>query len=348
MTLENEATDDEIAHAAQVLAQGGLAAFPTETVYGLGADAESALAVGRIYAAKGRPSNHPVIVHVAPGADLSYWARDLPPQAHALMQAFWPGPLTLIVKRASHIDSTVSGGQDSVGLRCPSHPVAQRLLRAFAALKPNGHGGVAAPSANRFGHVSPTRAEHVRGEFPDEVAAGMPVLQGGPAEVGIESTIVDVSRIDQGIGAVLLRPGHVSAADIARVLGVWPALPDAAAPRASGTLKAHYAPRTPLQLVSREQLDLLAVGLGLPEEGRIVAVAYTPRPLEIDKRMFWQPVSADPGQYAHALYSVLRELDSQGYGKILVEAPPRTSEWDAVNDRIGRAAAAFDDDALPE
>ncbi|AOB30114.1 translation factor Sua5 [Bordetella sp. H567] len=340
--FEDEATDAQIAHAARVLAQGQLVAFPTETVYGLGADAENPLAVGRIYAAKGRPSNHPVIVHVAPEADLSYWAADIPAQARALIDAFWPGPLTLILKRAPHIDPAVSGGQDSVGVRCPSHPVAQRLLRAFAALKLNGQGGVAGPSANRFGHVSPTRAEHVRAEFPDEVAQGMPVLQGGAAAVGIESTIVDLSRVDRGLGPVLLRPGHISAADIARVLGVSPALPDAAAPRASGTLRAHYAPRTPLALATREQLEAAAVGIGLPEDGRTVAVAYTPRPLELDPRLVWQPVAADPALYAQALYALLRELDGMGYRRILVEAPPRTPEWAAVNDRIGRAAAAFE------
>jgi L-threonylcarbamoyladenylate synthase len=340
--IEAEATDAQIEHAARVLAQGQLVAFPTETVYGLGADAENPLAVGRIYAAKGRPSNHPVIVHVAPGADLSYWVADVPAQAQALIQAFWPGPLTLILKRAPRIDPAVSGGQDSVGIRCPSHPVAQRLLRAFAALNPAGHGGVAAPSANRFGHVSPTRAEHVLAEFPDEVAQGMPVLQGGAAEVGIESTIVDLSRLDQGVGPVLLRPGHISGADIERVLGIAPALPDASAPRASGTLRAHYAPRTPLALVTREQLEAAAVGMGLAEEGRTVAVAYTPRPLQIDPRLVWQPVAAEPAQYAHALYALLHELDGMGYRRILLEAPPRTPEWAAVNDRIGRAAAAFE------
>jgi L-threonylcarbamoyladenylate synthase len=340
--FEAEATDAQIEHAARVLARGQLVAFPTETVYGLGADAENPLAVGRIYAAKGRPSSHPVIVHVAPGADLSYWAADIPDQARMLIDAFWPGPLTLILKRAAGIDPAVSGGQDSVGVRCPSHPVAQRLLHAFAMLNPNGHGGVAGPSANRFGHVSPTRAEHVRAEFPDEVAGGMPVLQGGAAAVGIESTIVDLSRVDQGLGPVLLRPGHISPADIARVLGVAPALPDAAAPRASGTLRAHYAPRTPLVLVTREQLEAAAVGLGLPEDGRAVVIAYTPRPLQIDPRLVWQPVAAEPALYAQALYALLRELDGMGYRRILVEAPPRTPEWAAVNDRIGRAAAAFD------
>ena len=333
------ATEQDIDHAARVLLDGGLVAFPSETVYGLGADAEDAAAVARIYAAKGRPSNHPVIVHVAPDADLDYWARDIPQQARALIDAFWPGPLTLIFKRAPHIGAAVSGGQDSVGVRCPSHPVAQRLLRAFAALK-GGHGGVAGPSANRFGHVSPTRAEHVMAEFPEQVAAGMPVLQGGPADVGIESTIIDLSRLGEGVGPVLLRPGHIRPQDIARVLGELPAAPDAAAPRASGTLKAHYAPQTPLALVDRAILDALVVGVGLPA-GRCVIIGYTPRPLEMDPALTWQPVSADPSQYAHAIYSLMRELDGRGYAKILVEAPPRTPEWDAVNDRLGRAAAAF-------
>ena len=181
------ASAQDIAAAAQRLLDGELAAFPTETVYGLGADAENPQAVGKIYAAKGRPSNHPVIVHIAPHGDLSYWVSEVPPEARLLIDAFWPGPLTLILKRAPHIADTVSGGQDSIGIRCPSHPVAQALLAAFAAGKPNGQGGVAAPSANKFGQVSPTRADHVKNEFPDEVAAGMPVLEGGASEVGIES-----------------------------------------------------------------------------------------------------------------------------------------------------------------
>ena len=238
-----------IADAARQLLAGELVAFPTETVYGLGADAENPQAVARIYAAKGRPANHPVIVHVAPQADLGYWAREVPAQAQRLIDAFWPGPLTLILPRAPHVGAAVSGGQDSIGLRCPSHPVAQALLSAFAAGKPGGHGGVAAPSANKFGQVSPTHAEHVRNEFPQEVAQGMPVLDGGAAEVGIESTIVDLSRLGQGVGPVLLRPGHITPAQIAAVLGVPVGMPDAAAPRASGTLKAHYAPHTPLELV---------------------------------------------------------------------------------------------------
>ncbi len=330
----------EIAHAAQRLLDGELAAFPTETVYGLGADAENPQAVARIYAAKGRPSNHPVIVHIAPQGDVSYWAADVPPEARLLIDAFWPGPLTLILKRAPHIADAVSGGQDSIGIRCPSHPVAQALLAAFAAGKPNGQGGVAAPSANKFGQVSPTRAEHVRSEFPDEVAAGMPVLEGGASEVGIESTILDLSRLDRGAGPVLLRPGHISAAQIEAVLGVQVFAPDAAAPRASGTLKAHYAPRTPLELAGDARMQEVLQGRNLPE-GRVVLVAYGPPPAAADARVQWQPVPQDPARYAQALYGLLRDLDGQGYARIIVQAPPATDDWHAVNDRIGRAAAAF-------
>jgi L-threonylcarbamoyladenylate synthase len=338
-TLDS-ARDADIAHAAQRLLDGELAAFPTETVYGLGADAENPQAVAKIYAAKGRPSNHPVIVHIAPGGDVSYWAADVPPEARLLIDAFWPGPLTLILKRAPHIVDTVSGGQDSIGIRCPSHPVAQALLSAFAAGKPNGQGGVAAPSANKFGQVSPTRAEHVRSEFPEEVAAGMPVLEGGASEVGIESTILDLSRLDRGAGPVLLRPGHISAAQIEAVLGVQVFAPDAAAPRASGTLKAHYAPRTPLELASDERLQEVVQGRNLPS-GTVVVVAYGARPEALDERLQWQPVPADPARYAQALYGLLRDLDKQGYARIIVQAPPASDEWHAVNDRIGRAAAAF-------
>lgn len=336
---------DAIEHAARQLLAGGLAAFPTETVYGLGGDAENADAVARIYAAKGRPLNHPVIVHIAPEGDPAYWAADVPPEARKLMQAFWPGPLTLILKRAAHIPPFVSGGQDSVGLRCPSHPVAQALLRAFARGKPNGQGGVAAPSANKFGHVSPTRAEHVRAEFSEQVAQGMPVLDGGAAEVGIESSIVDLSRLDRGVGPVMLRPGHVTAAQIAAVLGMPVGRPDAEAPRASGTLKAHYAPHTPLELADAARLSQALQGQGLPP-GKVALVAYDPRPAgsvppEDAGRMQWHAVPADPAHYAQALYATLRELDAQGYARILLQAPPLLPEWEAVNDRIGRAAAAF-------
>jgi len=329
-----------ISRAADRLLAGELVAFPTETVYGLGADAENPHAVARIYAAKGRPSNHPVIVHVAPGADLHYWAREIPPQAQRLIEAFWPGPLTLILPRVAERGEVVSGGQDSIGLRCPSHPVAQALLSAFAAGKPNGQGGVAAPSANKFGQVSPTHANHVRSEFPAEVARGMPVLDGGPSEVGIESTILDLSRLAQGAGPVLLRPGHITPAQIEAVLGEPVGMPDAAAPRASGTLKAHYAPHTPLELVTLQRLAEVANGQALPA-GQVAVVAFDTAPQALDDRIIWHTVANDPASYAQSLYAMLRELDSGRYARILVQTPPQDASWRAVNDRIGRAAAAF-------
>ncbi len=325
-----------LVQAAQRLADGELVAFPTETVYGLGADAESPAAIARIYAAKGRPANHPVIVHIAPEADISYWAASVPAQARALMQAFWPGPLTLILPRARHIPAAVSGGQDSIGLRCPSHPVAQALLREFARLRPNA--GVAAPSANKFGQVSPTHAAHVHAEFPELSAAGLMVLEGGPSQVGIESTIVDLSRLDQGMGPVLLRPGHVSAAQIAAVLGVEPGRPDVAAPRVSGSLKAHYAPRTPLSVLPLQQLLLAA----RDATGRVAAVVFDASKQDAQLRnVDWLIGSAEADAYARDLYALLRRLDQQGYSRLIFEQPPRTSAWQAVNDRLGRAAAAF-------
>lgn len=234
---------EAIEDAAARLDAGELVAFPTETVYGLGADAQNPAAVARIYAAKGRPANHPVIVHLAPGSDPGYWVEALPADAKKLIDAFWPGPLTLILKRATHIPDAVSGGQDSVGLRCPSHPVAQALLRAFDARR-GGHGGVAAPSANRFGHVSPTTAQHVRDEFGDAVH----VLDGGPSDVGIESTILDLSR---GFPA-LLRPGHVSPRRSPTCLASRRACPTAATqPRRARPARSRRITRRARRLRSR-------------------------------------------------------------------------------------------------
>ncbi|NYT38505.1 threonylcarbamoyl-AMP synthase [Allopusillimonas soli] len=330
-----------LAEAARRLDAGGLVAFPTETVYGLGADAENPEAIAAIYAAKGRPSSHPVIVHVAPEADLLYWAASVPPQAQALIQAFWPGPLTLILPRARHVPPAVSGGQDSVGLRCPSHPVAQALLRQFASLRRSGQAGVAGPSANKFGQVSPTRASHVRSEFQDLDEDALLVLEGGPSQVGIESTIVDVSRVEQGVEPVLLRPGHVTAAQLAQVLGGAIARPDAAAPRVSGSLKAHYAPRTPLKLMSRAAIDAWAQ----TESGaarRCVAVVFDAPPENADSQIAWRRHAADAASFAKDMYALLRDLDQGGYDLIVMEQPPRSEAWRAVNDRLGRAAAAFE------
>jgi L-threonylcarbamoyladenylate synthase len=327
----------QIEEAAALLDAGELVAFPTETVYGLGGDAQSPQAIERIYAAKGRPANHPVIVHLGPQSDPSYWVRELTADAQKLIDAFWPGPLTLILKRAEHIPAAVSGGQDSVGLRSPSHPVAQALLTAFRARR-HGHAGVAAPSANRFGHVSPTTAQHVRDEFGDAVY----VLDGGPSEVGIESTILDLSR---GFPA-LLRPGHVTPFEIAEVLGVAPRLPDgsdATAPRASGTLKAHYAPRTPLALLPFEALEpLLAAARDAGTHVALVARSSRALAWADAANVHFVAAPEDPHAYARDLYGLLRRLDRADVARILVEKLPDTPEWIAVNDRLGRAAAAFE------
>jgi L-threonylcarbamoyladenylate synthase len=294
-----------------------------------------------MYAAKGRPAGHPVIVHLAPNIDVGYWVASLPDAARRLIDAFWPGPLTLILPRAAHIPAAVSGGQDTVGVRCPAHPVAQALLREFAALKAHGQGGVAAPSANKFGQVSPTRASHVRQEFPELDEAALMVLEGGDSEVGIESTILDLSRADTEVGPVLLRPGHIGIPELAEVLGVMPGRPDAAAPRVSGSLKAHYAPRTPVRLMSREALRD-ASKAGFAGARRVAAVVLGAAPAPGTPGVDWIPAPAEPVSYARAIYALLRELDAGGYDLIALERPPERPAWQAVNDRIGRAAAAFD------
>jgi L-threonylcarbamoyladenylate synthase len=331
----------EIAAAARVLEAGGLVAFPTETVYGLGADAENPAAVARIYQAKGRPNDHPVIVHVAPGADLDYWVTDIPDAARQLVDAFWPGPLTLILKRADHIPDAVSGGQDTVGIRCPSHPVAIALLSAFKG----GKGGVAAPSANKFGNVSPTTAQHVRDEFhvndaeegsitgEDACSAELlsTVLEGGASQVGIESTIVDLSRLATH-GPVLLRPGHISAQQIADVIGQVPAAPDQAAPRASGTLESHYAPRTPVTMVEHDALA--ATVAQLQAKGLNVAVIGHSSTAAGDSR---HVLPAEPVGYAFGIYAALRAMDLVGADVILVETPPESAAWLGVNDRLRRS-----------
>jgi L-threonylcarbamoyladenylate synthase len=326
---------DPIRAAAALLEEGKLVAFPTETVYGLGADAENPDAVRAIFAAKGRPADHPLIVHVARNADLQHWAREVPLQARQLIDAFWPGPLTLILPRAPQVPALVAGGQDSIGLRCPSHPVAQALLAAFK----HGQGGIAGPSANRFGHVSPTTAQHVIDEFGlPGVSSDSPlacVLDGGQSDVGIESTIIDLSRLPTH-GAVLLRPGRISAAQIAEVLGDMPAMPDRAAPRVSGSLDAHYAPSTPLALIATEQLpDLMQ---RLSARGRRFALMYYTQDATNSQAAVRLPLSADPQAYAHALYATLRMLDMKACELILVEQPPQDERWQGVNDRLRRAA----------
>lgn len=334
-----------VAQAAQMLAQGELLAFPTETVYGLGADACSDAAVARIFAAKGRPSDHPLIVHVASAADADHFTDAIPPFAQALMQAFWPGPLTLVLPRRQGVATAAAGGQMSIGLRCPAHPVAQALLHACRLVQPPVR-GVAGPSANQFGRVSPTTAAHVQAEFVDDMA----VLDGGPCAVGIESTIIDCTR---GM-PVLLRPGMVSRAQVEAVCGQpvrsqaqWQAQAlhaqasgetVQAAPRASGTLEAHYAPKAKVRLMDARALRTALRVLGA-DAARIAVYARTPlsspSPAVLLRRM-----PDDAAATAQQLFAVLREFDDAGVALIWVETPPVSADWEGVSDRLQRAAAS--------
>lgn len=309
--------------AAEALRRGELVAFPTETVYGLGADAANGCAVARIFAAKRRPAEHPLIVHLGDASELDRWAQDIPAVGWRLAERFWPGPLTLILKRAPHVLDAVTGGQNTVGLRVPGHPVALALLRAFG-------GGVAAPSANRFGRVSPTTAAHVVAELGDAVEW---ILDGGACSVGLESTILDLSGEVPG----LLRPGMLGAETLAQVLGALPAVRPSGAPRVSGAMPVHYAPGTPLGLVAGELLD--SAIRSLQEAGQSVAVlAMRPPPASHAQDRWWQ-MPSDPEAYGRRLYSCLREADASASQCILVEQPPVTAAWDAVRDRLQRASA---------
>jgi L-threonylcarbamoyladenylate synthase len=314
-----------VARAADALAAGELVALPTETVYGLGARADDDTAVARIFAAKGRPADHPLIVHVASVAAAESFAASLPAAARQLMQAFWPGPVTLIVPRRDGVAAAAAGGQASIGLRMPSHPLALALLHAAAA---RGVPGVAAPSANRFGRVSPTRAAHVLQEFGPDLL----VLDGGDCEVGIESAIVDCSRTPPARPA-LLRPGQIGREQIEQVLGQTLAEPNAASPRASGTLASHYAPAATLVLVSAAEWPT-RVAAAAPQPGVALYARRTPPP------GWWhRPMAAEADAAAHELFAVLRELDDAGAVAIWVEALPTDAAWDGVRDRLRRAAA---------
>ena len=335
--------------AAERLNKGELVAFPTETVFGLGADAESADAIAKIYHIKGRPSNHPVIVHLAPDADLSYWVKSIPYEAERLIEAFWPGPLTLILQRADHIPAAVSGGQSTLGVRCPSHPTAQALLSEFARQRANGQGGLAAPSANKFGQVSPTQSQHVAAEFFDEIQKDqLWVLDGDDSEVGIESTIVDVSRVAEGVPVTLLRPGHISRRQLAEVLGYEPRTKDKNAPQVSGSLKAHYAPKTLLQWLPRENSAITQLiekrestdGTGALQKWAVLV--FEPDSFPKSGIVDYIQMPTEAAAYAKRLYRLLRELDQQSYARIAVQPLPADDSWEAVNDRLQRAAAAFE------
>ncbi len=319
--------------AARLLAAGELVAFPTETVYGLGARADDDTAVARIFDAKGRPADHPLIVHIADAAAAHVFAARVGAAAQRLMDAFWPGPLTLILPRRPGRGSAAAGGQPSIGLRLPAHPVARALLHEAARL---GVPGVAGPSANRFGRVSPTTAAHVRHEFGD----GLAVLDGGACEVGIESAIVDCTRERPA----LLRPGQITRARLEAVLGTALAAPDAASPRASGTLASHYAPAAPVSLLLTPELHarLRAALAGERPAGAAAdrVGVYSRLVPEAGRGLMHRAMPADAAAAAHELFAVLREFDAAGVAAIWVEQPPPGPEWDGVRDRLCRAAAA--------
>ena len=320
-----------VQQAVDALCAGELLGLPTETVYGLAADASNENAVAKIFQAKGRPSNHPLIVHVAHADSVKKFASDIPDFAQKLMSQFWPGPLTLILPRQTEMAAAAAGGQNSVGLRCPSHPVAHDVLKACAA---KGVWGVAAPSANLFGRVSPTSAAHVQFEFGDALL----ILDGGKCEVGIESSIVDCTR---GV-PVLLRPGQISRNQIEQACGfklVSPEILNSEAPRASGTLESHYAPTAKVRLMSTSDWQKALAALGPHIQNLALWSVQKPSHELMGAGLYWRGMPADATQAAHDLFSVLRDFDARGVRIIWIETPPNTPDWEGVRDRLNRAAA---------
>lgn len=322
-------TAAHLAEAAAALRAGELVALPTETVYGLGADACQPAAVAAVFARKGRPADHPLIVHVGKPADVKDWTAAWPEAAARLATHFWPGPLTLVCERGAAVLMAVTGGQDTVALRCPAHPVAQALLQSFG-------GALVAPSANRYGRISPTSAEHVQADFGDALR----ILDGGPCVVGIESTIVDVTGAPR-----ILRPGAIGAQALEAVLG-QPLSTDThrPRPRVPGALAAHYAPRRPLQWVTEARLIDTVAQLAVSQQ---VAV-WSPVKPNVGECL-WLPAPSEPNDYARLLYARLHELDASGADQLIVSLPDTTINnandtnaaalWAAIADRLGRAAA---------
>ncbi len=317
----------EVEAGVRLLREGRLVCFPTETVYGLGADASNPNAVEQIFNLKGRPANHPLIVHLGNADQINSWAQDIPPVAWKLAERFWPGPLTLILKKPPSVPLQVTGGLDTIGLRVPAHPLALKLLTAFG-------GGVAAPSANRFGRISPTRAEHVLEEFGENLDM---VLDGGRCQVGLESTILNLATEQP----VLLRPGSIGTTQLAEVLGAPPELMIASRAdiRAPGLLPSHYAPRTPLEIVKTEQLkqrirELNELNL---RSGLIVLSRVT---ADVSNRVLNETIEmpSNANSYARDLYASMRFMDRGGFDRILVEEPPESNIWSAIHNRLHRAA----------
>src|SRR5471030_1588723 len=327
------ATQTEIEAAVEALRAGELVVFPTETVYGLGANAASPPAVAKIFEVKGRPPDHPVIVHLDDPRYLHRWVSHVPPVAEQLADKFWPGPLTLILPKADNVNEIVTGGQDSIGIRVPSHPMAQQLLNAFG-------GGIAAPSANRYGRLSPTKPEHVRDELGDAVRI---ILDGGDSPIGLESTIVSCL----GEEARLLRPGFITRSQLEQVVGplaVGGAPGDGSVPRTPGDRALHYAPSTPLAIVSSHDLERYA-GEFVARQEKVAVLAMRP-PLDTQRYMTWINAGNKPAPYAHNLYNHLRTLDRTGCARILVQELPRDERWAAILDRLQRASGVENGDPL--
>lgn len=323
----------DITKAAIILKEGGLVAFPTETVYGLGADARNEEAMRRIFAAKGRPFDHPLIVHIAHKKHITDWASDVSPAAMKLAEAFWPGPLTMIFKKKPGVLDVVTGGQDTIGLRIPRHPVAQALLQAF-------WGGIAAPSANRFTHISPTTANAVLDELGDKVDM---VLDGGACEIGLESTIIDMTKDHP----VILRPGMISAQEIAAVLGTPVALSRQDTPvRAPGMHHVHYAPMTRTTLVDTNEIPNMLNSLD-PNDLPIVFVIYNDSASPQIDHVNWVKMPSTPAGYAHDLYRTLRVLDNEHFKRIVIERVPEGAEWEAIRDRLTKACGG-DEGVAPQ
>ncbi len=319
-------TKPTVVQAAARIRAGELVAFPTETVYGLGADASNDVAVAKIFAAKGRPADHPLIVHIASQAQVLDYASSLPPFADRLIKAFWPGPLTVILPRKPGVATAAAGRQNSIGLRCPAHPLALEFLKECGT-------GVAGPSANKFGRVSPTAAPHVRQEFGDAVM----VLDGGPCSVGIESSIVDCTRAQP----VLLRPGVLTRAQLSAACGETVLSADDQpdeAPRAPGTLEQHYAPNAKVRLMDAKAIQTALDLLGA--DAKHIAV-YARSIVRIKStQVLYRRMPDDALATAEQLFAVLRDFDAQGVKLIWIEPVPEAAEWDGVRDRLGRAAAS--------
>jgi L-threonylcarbamoyladenylate synthase len=340
---------ESIAACARAVRAGGLIGLPTETVYGLAADAANDAAVASIFAAKGRPATHPLIVHVSAHdggmSAVAHFCAKVPPFAQQLMTAFWPGPLTLILPRRDGVASAAAGGQGSIGLRCPSHPVAQALL--WALRKATGTEaevwGLAAPSANRFGRVSPTTAAHVQSELGEELL----ILDGGSCEVGIESTIIDCTRGQP----VLLRPGGITRLQVEQACGrkllsneelATQTAQGLQAPRASGTLESHYAPHAKVRLMDARALqtavDVLSETIA-PTGSPTIAIYARTVLKKIPRQILFRRMPDDAQAVAQQLFAVLRDFDAATVKLIWVETPPDAEAWEGVLDRLTRAAA---------